>query len=282
MSTHTNTIVTKASGDVEPFSVAKLKASLKKANASEGECQEIIKSILSKIHPSISSQKIYSDAFALLRQHSKHHAARYYLKRGVMELGPSGFPFEKLVGELFKHRGFSVEVGKTLQGKCVTHEIDVIAEKENEINLVECKYRNQPGIAVDVKTPLYIFSRFEDVLENESLHFKGKNFTGWVVTNSKFTSDAISFGGCKGMQLLSWDYPLNNSLQDWINRAGVFPLTCLTALTRTEKEWLLGKGYVLAKDIYNNQKLLSNAGVSELRIQTIREEGDKLLEPYHT
>lgn len=277
-SSHIN--VTKASGDVELFSVDKLRGSLKKANATDAECEEIIKSILTKIHPGISTQKIYSEAFKLLRQRSKPHAARYYLKRGIMELGPSGFPFEKFIGELFKHRGFSIQVGKTLQGKCVAHEIDVIAEKKGEINLVECKYRNQPGIAVDVKTPLYIFSRFEDVLENESLQYKGKDFTGWVITNSKFTSDAISYSGCKGMQLLSWDYPLNNSLQDWIDRAGLFPLTCLTSLTRSEKESLLAKGFVLVKDVYNNDKVLSNAGVNEKRIHTIQEEGAKLLKSY--
>ena len=277
-SSHIN--VTKASGDVELFSVDKLRSSLKKANATDAECEEIIKSILTKIHPGISTQKIYSEAFKLLRQRSKPHAARYYLKRGIMELGPSGFPFEKFIGELFKHRGFSIQVGKTLQGKCVAHEIDVIAEKKGEINLVECKYRNQPGIAVDVKTPLYIFSRFEDVLENESLQYKGKDFTGWIITNSKFTSDAISYSGCKGMQLLSWDYPLNNSLQDWIDRARLFPLTCLTSLTRSEKESLLAKGFVLVKDVYNNDKVLSNAGVNEKRIHTIQEEGAKLLKSY--
>jgi hypothetical protein len=197
---------------------------------------------LPKFYEGISTQKIYSEAFRLLTKHSKPNAARYYLKRGIMELGPSGFPFEIFIGELFKHEGFSVQVGKILQGKCVTHEIDVIAEKDNQLNLMECKYRNQPGIAVDVKTPLYINSRFEDVLANVSLGYNKKTFTGWVVTNSRFTTDAITYGNCKGMQLLSWDYPFNNSLKDWVDRTGLYPLTCLTSLSRSEKEWLLAKG----------------------------------------
>ena len=275
-----NIAVTKASGDIEPFSIKKLKSSLARAKATTDEINSIVETLLPKLYQGISTQKIYGQAFRLLRHHSKDHAARYYLKKGIMELGPSGFPFEKFIGELFKHQGYTVEVGKILQGKCVTHEIDVIAEKENQLNLMECKYRNQPGIAVDVKTPLYIHSRFEDVLANEFLKFKEKTFTGWVITNSKFTSDAIAYGGCKGMQLLGWDYPVHNALKDWVDRTGLYPLTCLTSLTRSEKEWLLSKGYVLVKDIYNNQPLLLKAGVKEIRIKAVSEEGAKLYNPY--
>ena len=271
-----NIAVTKASGNIESFSVVKLKNSLARAKATTGEIDAVIETLLPTLYQGISTQKIYSEAFRLLKQHSKHHAARYYLKRGMMELGPSGFPFEIFISELFKHKGYSVQVGKILQGQCITHEVDLIAEKENEIHLMECKYKNQAGIAVDVKTPLYIHSRFEDVLANKLLSYKQRTFTGWVITNSKFTSDAIAYGSCKGMRLLGWDYPLDNSLKDWIERSGLYPLTCLTSLKRSEMEWLLSKGYVLVKDVYHNQQLLLKAGVKELRIKAVMEEGVKL------
>ena len=273
-----NLKVTKASGSIEPFLIDKLKNSLERANATTDEINTIVETILPKLYNGISTQKIYTEAFRLLRKRSKNNAARFHLKKGIMELGPSGFPFEKLIGEVFKHQGFTVQVGTVLQGKCVTHEIDVIAEKENQLNLMECKYRNQPGIAVDVKTPLYIYSRFQDVLANEFLGYKEKTFTGWVITNSKFTSDSIAYSNCKGMKLLSWDYPLNNSLKDLIDRTGLYPLTCLTSLTRSEKEWLLSKGYVLVKSILNDEKLLLKAGVKAIRMKTVIEEGTKLLQ----
>ena len=272
-----NVKVTKASGVTELFSIKKLRNSLATAKATTEEIDLIVESILPKLYEGISTKKIYTEAFRLLRHRSNGHAARFYLKKGIMELGPSGFPFEKFIGELFKQQGYIVQVGTVLQGKCVTHEIDVIAEKENQLNLIECKYRNQPGIAVDVKTPLYIRSRFQDVLANELLEHKKKNFTGWVITNSKFTSDSIAYGICKGMQLLSWDYPLNNSLKDWVDRTGLYPLTCLTSLTRSEKEWLLSKGYVLVKEILNDEQLLLKAGVKGIRIKAVIDEGAKLL-----
>ncbi|MCW3081079.1 ATP cone domain-containing protein [Segetibacter sp.] len=278
MTTEKNRVtVTKASGQIEPFSIKKLRHSLSRAKATPEEINSIVETLLPKLYQGISTQKIYSEAFQLLTNHSKTHAARYHLKRGIMELGPSGFPFEIFIGELFKHQGFSVQVGKILQGKCVTHEIDVIAEKDNQLNLMECKYRNQPGMAVDVKTPIYINSRFEDVLANVSLQYSDKIFAGWVVTNSRFTTDAIAYGNCKGMQLLSWDYPFNNSLKDWVDRSGLYPLTCLTSLARSEKEWLLAKGYVLVKDIYDNEQLLLQAGVKKTRIKGVMDEGVRLI-----
>lgn len=269
-------VVTKASGLKEPFSIKKLRNSLARANATSVEINSIIESLLPKLYEGISTKKIYSEAFRLLRRQSKPHAARYYLKRGIMELGPSGFPFEKFVGELFKHLGYTVQVGIIVQGKCVTHEIDVMAEKENEIILMECKYRNQPGINVDVKTPLYINSRFEDVLANGLLKNIENKFAGWITTNAKFTTDAIDYGRCKGLNMLSWDYPHNKALKDFIDNSGLFPLTCLTTLTRQEKQWLLAKDYVLVRDVFGNKNLLLKAGVKETRLKHVYEEGLKL------
>lgn len=271
-----NIVVTKASGATEPFSIKKLRNSLERAKATSEEINSIIETLLPKLYQGISTKKIYSEAFRLLRHQSKPHAARYYLKKGIMELGPSGFPFEKFVGELFKHQGYTVEVGKILQGKCVTHEIDVIAEKENQIILMECKYRNQPGITVDVKTPLYIQSRFEDVLNNGLLKNKEGKFSGWLTTNARFTSDALEYGLCKGLNMLSWDYPHSKALKDMIDNSGLYPLTCLTSLTHHEKQWLLEKNHVLVRDIHSNTNLLLKAGVKETRLKTVLDEAIKL------
>ncbi len=269
-------LVQKASGITEPFSIEKLRYSLSKSKASQEEVNSIIDALLPRLYQGISTNKIYSEAFRLLRSRSKSHAARYYLKKGIMELGPSGYPFEKFIGEIFKHQGYTVEVGIILEGKCVSHEVDVVGKKENELILVECKYHNQAGISVDVKTPLYIHSRFEDILANGALKKKGAVFTGWIATNSKFTSDAIDYGNCKNLKLLSWNYPTHKSLRDIIDKLRLYPLTCLTSLTRQEKQWLLAKNYVLVKDVYNDSKLLKSAGVSEPRLKAVLEEGEKI------
>jgi hypothetical protein len=206
-------------------------------------------------------------ASRLLKRQAPSHAARFNLKKAIMELGPSGYPFERFVAALFEEEGFSTQAGKVLQGQCVTHEIDVIGTKGTELMLVECKYHNTSGIHVDVKVPLYIHSRFQDLLDNNLMGKTYTGFTGWIATNSKFSDDAIAFARCKGMQLLGWGFPEGNSLKDRIDRTGLYPVTCLSTLTQAEKSFLMEKHIVLARELYANPDWLRKAGVQEPRFR---------------
>lgn len=264
-------LVKKASGEVEAFQPAKLERSLRNSGATESEISGILSGIRDQLHDGMTTKKIYSHAFKMLRNSSYQTASRYSLRRGIMELGPSGFPFERFIARIFAYEGFEVRTGSILNGKCVTHEIDVIAESKTEIHLVECKYHNSTGISVDVKTPLYVHSRFQDVLEKGQIPGNRK-FTGWIATNSKFTGDAKTYSACRGMQVLAWDYPEGTSLKDKIERTGLYPITCMNTLNKQEKQWMLEQGYVLAQDVLGKEALLAKAGVSAPRLIKIREE----------
>lgn len=270
--------VVKSTGVKEPFSILKLRRSLEKAHASPEEIEAIITTLLPQLYQGIKTKHIHKLAFRLLRKHSRPSAARYHLKKGIMELGPSGFPFERYIAKVFEHQGYSALVDQILEGSCVKHEVDVVARKKNELVLVECKYKNTTGFSVDVKTPLYIRARFDDLLSNENFRKGFEKISGWVATNAKFTSDAIDYGKCKGLNLLSWDYPSRNGLKDIIDTAGLYPLTCLTGLKKQEKQWLLAKNYVLVRDIYRNAVILRQAGVEDRRIASIAAEGARLCE----
>lgn len=270
--------ITKASGEIVAFSVDRLKHSLEKSGANESEIERIIKEISSKLYEGIATKKIYRIAFNLLKESSRPLAAKYHLKQAIMELGPSGYPFEKFIGEILKNQGYSVKVGEIVQGKCVNHEIDVIAEKDQHHFMIECKYHNQLGTFSDVKVPLYIQARFKDV-EAQWLKLPGHGTTfhqGWVVTNTRFSSDAIQYGNCAGLKLLGWDYPLKDSLKDLIDKLGLYPITCLTTLTKIEKQRILDKKIVLCKEIVDNEKLLVQADVNPTRIKVVMEEANQL------
>lgn len=268
--------VVKASGKEENFSFEKLRNSLLRSKVSNEEADKIISELKGEIYSGITTKKIYSMAFRLIKKRSPHSASRYYLKRGLMELGPSGFPFENYVSEIFKWDGFKTEVDSILQGKCVSHEIDIICKKGNTMMLVECKYKNQQGVSVDVKVPLYINSRFQDLLENGVLKKPFSKFEGWIVTNSRFTEDALAFGKCKNIQFLSWNYPNNHSLKDKIDQSGLYPVTCLTTITQYEKKQLIEKGIVLVNEICENENLLLKAGINQNRFKIIVDESNKL------
>lgn len=271
-------VITKASGEREPFSEAKLRSSLERVRTSPDLINIIVKQINGELQDGMSTSDIYSRASSILRRKKRASAGRYHLKRAIMELGPTGYPFEKLVGELFRSEGFSVEVGKTAQGACVSHEIDVAAVKDDRRNMIECKFHNQPGIKSDIKIALYVQARFEDVQkvwQKDSGH--GQKFhEAWLVTNTKLTSDAIRYAECVGMKAIGWRYPLGNGLEARIDRAGLHPITCIMGLSRSHKQQLLAAGLVLCKELLGQRNLLRSLGLSESKMSALLSEINQL------
>lgn len=277
-----NINIIKASGEKAPFNKGKLKQSLLRSGATNEQADEITNKVIEMLVEGMSTRKIYKTAFRLLRNYSRQAAARYKLKQAIMELGPSGFPFEQFVGELLKHKGYKTQVGIIVKGHCVNHEIDVIAEKDEHHFMIECKFHNRQGYVCDVKIPLYIQSRFLDV-ERQWKQLAGhaeKFHQGWVVTNTRFSDDASKYGRCMNMNLVGWDYPKNNGLKDWIDGSGLHPVTCLTSLTQKEKQQLLDKKIVLCKTMHHNNALLQSIGIKPPRLQKVMDECVALCEVY--
>ena len=52
-----------------------------------------------------------------------------------MKLGPTGYPFEDFIAKLLQADGYETKVRQILKGECITHEIDVIAEKNNKTSI---------------------------------------------------------------------------------------------------------------------------------------------------
>lgn len=273
----TATII-KASGESEPFQKDKLLQSLMRAGASNILAEKVASEVAKGLRNGMSTKHIYKKAHELLRRAARPVAGRYHLKSGIMELGPSGFPFEIYVSEILKQNGFEVLVGKIVEGHCVNHEVDVIAQKDNRHFMIECKYHNSPGMVCDVKIPLYIQARFQDVEARWKLiPGHGEKFhQGWVVTNTRFTTDAIKYAACSGLNLVSLDFPQRGSLRDMIEETGLYPLTCLTTLTQQEKKSLLEKKIVLCRDICHNPAYLRQINLPDSRIMEVLEEGHQL------
>jgi Holliday junction resolvase-like predicted endonuclease len=271
-------LVKKATGEMSPYSEEKLKASLMKSGANSALVEKIVQVVRLRLYEGIPTKKIYRLAFNELRKATRPVAARYKLKRAIMELGPSGFPFERYVAEILKLQGYQVLTGQIVKGKCVSHEIDVIAEKDHSHFMIECKYHNQQGTACDVKIPLYVQARFKDVESawKEQPAHDTKFHQGWVVTNTRFTHDAIEYGTCIGLNLLGWNYPPKDNLKELIDKLRVYPITCLTTLTNHEKQQLLEKCIVLCKDLSYDTSSLRAIGLKEDRIQFVMEEALQL------
>lgn len=272
-------LVKKQSGETEPFSEQKLRQSLERSGATAHNIQHIIDQVRGHLFEGITTREIYRIAFRLLRQSQRSTAARFSLKKAIMELGPTGYPFEHFIGEIMKGKGFVVQVGQILKGKCVSHEVDVVATHHHSHHLMECKFHNQQGKISNVQVPLYINSRFEDI-RNIWQHLPGnaqKTFQGWVVTNTRFSADALEYGKCAGLHLVSWDYPRGNSLKEMIEQSGLFPITAITTLTLKQKQQLLAREIVLCRQLMDQPVALDELGIPAGKKNKILQEAKALV-----
>lgn len=270
--------IVKSSGEVVQFSLTKLKKSLKRTGADDEVVASILETVQDELYQGITTKEIYNRAFALLKKKKNVFASKYKLKKAIYELGPTGFPFEHFIGAILKYSGYKVAVGEILQGECVQHEVDIVAHKNNETTVVECKFHSEQGLVCNVKVPLYVHSRYRDV-KNHWNTFKKHDTTltqGWVVTNTRFTKDATEYGNCAGLYLLSWDYPVENSLKDIIDRLGLYPITVSTLLTNREKQFLLNRDVVLCRELIKDSFYLDHLGVSDTRKKRILAEIQQL------
>jgi hypothetical protein len=270
--------IIKSSGEKVKFSLTKLRNSLKRTGADDLIVNQILDKVRDELYQGITTKEIYNRAFAMLKTKQNAFASRYKLKKAIYELGPTGFPFEHFISEVLKHSGYTTEVGAILQGKCVSHEVDVLAHKGAQSTVIECKFHSEQGLNCNVKVPLYIHSRYQDIKEN--WHQLTKNDSslqpGWVVTNTRFTEDALQYGKCCGLYLISWDYPSNNGLKDRIDRLGLYPITVSTLLTQREKQFLISRSVVLCKMLINDKFYLDHLGISDSRKTRILKEIENL------
>lgn len=269
-----NILITKADGEQEPFDPAKLEHSLEHAGASSTMRARVLSHVMQELRPGMMTEEIYRHAFEILRKEEEAPvAARYSMKRAVFALGPSGFPFEQFFAEILRSDGWRVQSDTTLMGRCAPHEVDVLAEKDGKRVGIEAKFHNDPGGKTDIKDVLYVHARYHDLAQTPERSSRVDE--GWLVTNTRFTRNAIRYAQCSNLTLIGWDYPRSRGLLTMIDEARVHPLTALTTLSESEKRRFLEKRIVLCKHI-QTPHLLQEYGVKPANIPRVLEEAQRL------
>ncbi|GMQ94958.1 MAG: hypothetical protein BMS9Abin13_068 [Patescibacteria group bacterium] len=268
------TFIIKASGEKELFSEEKLRRSLRRSGAPANVVDVVMDRIRDELADGMTTSNIYRRAFDILKRNKKTIAMRYSLRQAVMQMGPTGFPFEKLVGEILKKQGYDVKVGVVMAGHCVSHEIDVLAKKQRKHIIVEAKFHNQLGIKTDLKVALYVQARFEDIRKKREEKYvkQEREHEAWLITNTKLTAEAVRYSKCMGMRAIGWNYPRWGNLQDLIASSDVHPLTCLTTLSTGHKRQLFEKGVVLCRELLEDKSALKTLGITDKKIRDVLEE----------
>lgn len=256
--------VIKATGEEEPFSEEKLIASIKRAAIPEKLHKVVCDHVKSKLYNKIPTSEIYRHITEFLGNSQYAYAkTRYSLKQAIMDLGPTGYPFEDYIARILQWYGYKTQVRVKLVGKCVSHEIDVVAKKGSHKIIAEAKFHNQMGIKTDIHVSLYTKARFDDLLQRNDIN------QVWLITNTKLSLDAITYAICMNMKVTSWNYPEGESLRDLINQSGLLPVTALSNLSQKQKQILLDQHIVLCRDICQNPTALNALSLSDKEKQTL-------------
>ena len=272
--------VIKASGTQERFKIQKLVDSLIRSGASKETAWTIARKVEAQTTPGSHTKHIYRMAKKLLKKYNSVYDMRYSLKNAMYTLGPAGYRFEKFFAGILREYGYSAETNRFIKGHCVTHEVDVFAKKEENTFVIECKYHSRSGNATDLKTALYIHSRVEDIKKAFSMTptHAGLTHQGWLVTNTRCTSDAIGYAECVGLKIVSWKYPKKGSLEKMIEDKGLYPVTALSSVKKHALEALFQRGIIFAKDIaeMSEAAFLSSSGLDAGLARILKKEADRL------
>lgn len=272
--------ILKASGLSEDFDTRKLADSLIRSGTPADVADDIAAEVAKKMVPSTKTREIYRLAKKLLRQYNVAAGMRYSLKKAISDLGPTGYPFEKYFARVLKAHGYSAEVGRVVNGYCVAHEVDILAKNGNEHFVIECKYHSNGGKPTDVKVALYVHSRFNDIKKAFELtpEHSLDVHQGWLVTNTRCTTDAIKYAACVGLRIISWRYPEAGSLEKMIEERKLYPITVLPSARRKSLETLFANNFILAQDIadIDEGSFLRKSGLDHITAGAIKKEADKI------
>jgi len=275
--------VINAKGEKESFSSAKIRKSARRIGASSKLAGEIVKAIKQRACPGIKTFDIAKEIKRLLALETPKFALKFRLKEGMRKLGPTGFPFEKYIGEIFLNNGFEVKLNQQIRGACCSYEIDFTAKKNKILYIGECKYRNLPGEKIDFTVGLEHFARCVDIQKGDFLKKKRNRnlkLKPLITTNTKFTSRMKKYAKCAQIELLGWRYPESESLEMLIDRQKLYPITVLPSLKSFLIDSFVEKGMMLAKDVLtiNPLKFAEEAKMPFKYINPLIKEAKLLLE----
>ncbi|MFC2145679.1 ATP cone domain-containing protein [Actinomycetota bacterium] len=265
--------IIKSDGSLETFNEDKITSSLIKSGATSEQASEVLDHLKPEIMEGASTEDIHNLALQHLSKVEHKLALKYSLKRAIMSMGPQGYVFEKYIAKILDKYGYNTKVGQILKGCCVDHEVDVVAKKDNMVFFIESKYHNHRGIYSDVKTALYVHARFVDI-EKAIKKKEGSNNThyyGWLVTNTKCTSECVKYSSCVKLRVMAWQHPEEKNLQYYIENKKLYPISILTTITKKQKDILFESGILIVQELVlmdadDLMKLLSIKELKALKI----------------
>jgi hypothetical protein len=234
---------------------------------------EVAEKVETRLYDGISTAKILQMIFQFLRRYKPGVGNLFDLRKGL-SLMISKPEFEVFVQALLARNGFDVSQNQLLSGKCVEHEVDAIARKDGVAFFVEAKHHSRYHTPTGLDESRIARAVLEDVVEGFALGKSDlKIDRAMIVTNTRYSDQAIKYGKCRGILQIGWSSPTDHGLQNMIEGHSLLPLSCLRDLSMDARVKLANSGIVLFEQIIEEDTvgLARKTGLPREVIKNIKE-----------
>lgn len=272
--------VTKADGTKQPFDRSKIVRTALRMRASPEEAEEVARKIESKVYSGIPTKKILQMLFTYMRQ-IRPHMRHVTDLRTAISLLRSKPDFEQFVSQLLLAEGYNVATNRIIPGKCIEHEIDVVATKPGETVYVEVKHHLQPHTFTGLDVFLQANSTLQDLRDGFLATKHAYNFQkALVVCNTKISDYAKRYASCRGILHLGWRSPENRGLEFLIEENRLYPITFLRTLDADTQAKLGDNGIVTLKQILDREisELKNVTKISRDKLQVLVSNAREILQ----
>jgi len=280
MSKNLKNYIVNIQGEKEPFSFKKVYRSARRVGAPKNLAKEIASKIEREKYPGMTTKKIFRLVKGELKAREPQAALKFNLKRGMRRLGPTGFMFEKFIGNILEKYGFDVHLNQYVPGAFGNYEIDFLAKKHNLMYIGECKYRKERAGKVHLDTALANYARFLDI-KNGGFFKKIKNLKlkSYLITNAKLTNQAIKYSEGVGVELLGWNYPKGRGLEYIIDDKKLYPITILSSLNNYLANIFAREKLMLVEDLLtiDIKKFAKKHNINIRKLESLLKEAKILL-----
>jgi len=264
-------LVTKANGQIVTFSEAKVANSMRRTGVDKKTIEEILRTIRPKFKSKMHTKEIYRLVNQELEKRKPWAAARFTLREAIVKMGPAGYNFEKYVAAILDAYGYKAETPEELQGACITHEVDVMAEKDGRTIFIEAKFRHDFRATIGIKDTMSTWTRFLDLVDGSKVDLCPHFDEAWLVTNARFTDQSLKFGHCKNMMMIGWNHPKERSFANMVDLDSLYPITIIGQLTKVELEKFAQADLMLCREIEGStaESLHEKTGITIKRLDVI-------------
>ena len=251
--------IIKANGEKEEFEKEKIIRTLSRSDVERNKAEEIAKEIEKNVSEGDTTRYIYKLILKELDKLEPISSFVYKLREAISKI--DSLKFELYIKQVLEANGYTCIWNKVINGDCITHQIDIIAEKDF-IYFVECKHHLNHHKMFGLGGVLEIQARLEDLKDG---YKKGKNKfnfkQAWLINNAKISNHAKRYAKAKNIKLTGWRFGGDESLEWLVQKKKIYPISVLK-IDENSKKRLFNNNILTIQDLFKKsdfvRKILKN------------------------